>query len=177
MRSTLTLHPDAQCPAIERIDVDVARPSSSVLELRYRMIGRLTAIVLPALVPPTRADDLWRHTCFEAFLRAVPGSGYRELNFAPSSQWAAYSFDGYREGIRTADPESLDIQVARGDGFELAARLTLDLPATPWQVGLSAVVEQIDGTRSYWALAHPPGKADFHHPDGFALELPAETQR
>ena len=30
---------------------------------------------------------------------------------------------------------------------------------------------------SYWALAHPPGKPDFHHPDCFALELPAARRR
>jgi len=37
--------------------------------------------------------------------------------------------------------------------------------------GLSAVIEDISGGTSYWALAHPPGKPDFHHADGFALEF------
>jgi len=46
-------------------------------------------------------------------------------------------------------------------------------PAGPWSVGLSAVIEEIDGTKSYWALRHPPGPPDFHHPDCFALTLPA----
>jgi len=36
---------------------------------------------------------------------------------------------------------------------------------------LSAVIEEESGTLSYWALRHAPGRADFHHPDGFALEL------
>jgi len=47
------------------------------------------------------------------------------------------------------------------------------LPEHPEKLGLSAVIEEIDGTKSYWALAHPPGKPDFHHPDCFALTLPA----
>ena len=38
-------------------------------------------------------------------------------------------------------------------------------------LGLSAVIEEANGRKSYWALAHPPGKADFHHADCFA-ELP-----
>ena len=46
------------------------------------------------------------------------------------------------------------------------------LPEGEWQVGLSAVIEAKDGSRSYWALAHPPGKPDFHHRDCFALRLP-----
>ena len=38
-------------------------------------------------------------------------------------------------------------------------------------VGISAVMEEQDGTNSYWALRHPPGKPDFHHREAFALEL------
>jgi len=37
----------------------------------------------------------------------------------------------------------------------------------------STTFEETNGRLSYWALAHPPGKPDFHHPDCFALELPA----
>jgi len=37
---------------------------------------------------------------------------------------------------------------------------------------ITAVIEEADGTKSYWALAHPAEKPDFHHPDGFVLELP-----
>jgi hypothetical protein len=42
-----------------------------------------------------------------------------------------------------------------------------------WQIGASAVIEETNGTKSYWALAHPPGKADFHHSDCFAAVLGA----
>ena len=38
-------------------------------------------------------------------------------------------------------------------------------------VGLSAVIEDLDGSLSYWSLKHPPGKPDFHHADCFALEI------
>ena len=41
-----------------------------------------------------------------------------------------------------------------------------------WRLGLAAVIEETDGNRSYWALAHPPGDPDFHHSDCFALALP-----
>jgi len=56
-------------------------------------------------------------------------------------------------------------------------RATFEDPALDrgqsWRAGISAVIEESDGTRSYWALKHPPGAPDFHHPDCFALELPA----
>jgi hypothetical protein len=59
-----------------------------------------------------------------------------------------------------------------GASFELL--VSLDLPNdAAGGLGLSAVIEEANGRLSYWALAHPPGKPDFHHSDCFALELPA----
>jgi hypothetical protein len=39
------------------------------------------------------------------------------------------------------------------------------------QLGLSAVIEANDGSRSYWALLHPESRPDFHHRAGFILSL------
>lgn len=41
-----------------------------------------------------------------------------------------------------------------------------------WRLGLSAVIEEGSGCVSYWALAHPSAKPDFHHPGSFILTLP-----
>jgi hypothetical protein len=50
---------------------------------------------------------------------------------------------------------------------------TIAVPAdTNWELGLSAVLEEKDGTKSYWALAHPREKPDFHDPGCFAARLP-----
>ena len=50
---------------------------------------------------------------------------------------------------------------------------TIAVPADiEWQLGLSAILEETDGTKSYWALAHPEGdKPDFHDPVCFAARL------
>ena len=48
----------------------------------------------------------------------------------------------------------------------------LNLGEGPWRMGVSTVIETVDGAISYWALAHPPDKPDFHHPESFVLELP-----
>jgi hypothetical protein len=123
---------------------------------------------------PSRSDNLWQTTCFEAFLGADGEDSYREWNFAPSGQWAAYDFSGYREGGTDAEigqPPYIRME----DNFTwwaLGATITVDAE-TQWQLGLSAVVEEKDGTRSYWALAHPSGgKPDFHDPVCFAAHLP-----
>ena len=57
--------------------------------------------------------------------------------------------------------------------FELRASLELpDLARDKaWRLGLAAIIEETNGRQSYWALEHPPGKADFHRAEGFAYEL------
>jgi hypothetical protein len=50
-------------------------------------------------------------------------------------------------------------------------------PHASLALALSAVVEDEHGGLSYWALKHPPGKPDFHHPDLFVLHLPPHPNR
>jgi hypothetical protein len=109
----------------------------------------------------------------EAFV-ATDG-GYLEFNFSPSTEWAAYRFSGYREGMAELDIPAPKITVSQTDhALQLTADIALPEPAT--RLGLSAVIEEKDGTKSYWALHHPPGdRPDFHHPDCFALDLSSAT--
>ncbi len=47
-----------------------------------------------------------------------------------------------------------------------------DLPVgEPLELGLTAVIEEIDGSHTYWALHHPEARPDFHHRAGFTLSL------
>ena len=174
MLATLQLHPDDRSDAVRRIEVEAAR-RESLLKLRYRVTGAVDALQLPGFAPPRRGDELWQHTCFEAFIREPEGEGYAELNFAPSGEWAAYRFARYRGGRSDLAQEPLRFETDRSGGrYELRCAYLLDLPAqAPWRLNLTTIVEQADGRKSYWALAHPPGKADFHHDDGFVLSLPA----
>jgi len=175
MRQALNLHPDFRCDAVSGIEVDVERPAPGQLLLRYRLSGVTDALVWPPALPAERTDGLWRRTCFEAFVRAPPDEGYRELNVATGA-WAAYQFDGYRQGMAEADIGPPDVQLngVGGDIVDLLVIWDLDLPRdAAWRVGISAVIEAVGGRRSYWALAHPPGQADFHHADCFALEVAA----
>jgi len=179
MRLALRLHPDSLCLAAIQIDVDVARPQAGRLALGYAVSGPIGDLRLPPVASPTRTDALWQHTCFEAFVRCAASDAYYEFNFAPSTQWAAYRFSGYRSGMHAADigAPRIDVQTCP-ERFTLRASLTLDeLSSLPrdarWRLGLSALIEDTSGRKSYWALAHPPGQADFHHPDCFAFELSA----
>ena len=158
------------------------RPRSGVLLFAYIITGKVGDLAMTSPADPARTDELWRHTCFEAFLRGPSSAEYYEFNFAPSTQWAAYKFSGYRTEMRVAtEINAPHIAVeARSKRFMLQASLELDetlllareAGAAIWHVGLSAVIKETSGRRSYWALAHPSVKPDFHHSDCFALEVP-----
>ena len=179
MRRSLLLHPDSRCEAIESIEAEVTRSSPGSLVMRYFVTGDLRGVRLPLPSGSARADELWRHTCFELFLRVGSGDVYHEFNFAPSLQWAAYRFDGYRSGMRPLEIPAPRIEI-RQDGcvFEMQADVNLagmsDADSrADWHLGLSAVIEEKNCDISYFALAHVPGKPDFHHADGFALSIQA----
>ena len=167
-------HPDLPHPELD-IEVEVDRGHGGRLALVYLMVSdSRTRIRLPKRRGGGRADELWEHSCFEAFVRVPGEAGYWEFNFSPSSQWAAYRLDSYRGAMRHADLAAPSIEIPENrDAFEVRVEIQ-GLPADrPWQVGLSAVIEETNGRKSWWALAHPPGEPDFHHPDCFALDLPA----
>ena len=177
MRLRLIPHPEAGTEAIARFEVEASRLAPDRLQLVFTLDGTIDRLRLPEPAPPERADGLWQHSCFEAFVRAGEGDAYHEFNLSPSGRWAAYHFDYYRAGMANAEigPPATALDVEDG---KLVLTATIDgLPAgRPWHVGLSAVIEERDGHRSYWALRHPPGKPDFHHRDCFALELPPPAQ-
>jgi hypothetical protein len=170
MRLELKRHPESQCIAVTRMDVELSYPRAGSLVLTYLVTGIIGDVRLPPVTAPTRTDELWRHTCFEAFIRPDPGPAYYEFNFAPSTQWAAYRFDGYRSGMQPASeisPPRIETRM-EPNRYTLRAEVELNRLSTASRLGLAAVIEETNGNKSYWALAHPPGKPDFHHADGFA---------
>jgi hypothetical protein len=178
MRQALRLHPDSPSFAATHVEVEVTRPRAGRLILCYVVTGKIGDLRLPSVAAAARTDELWRTSCFETFVRASPNTGYYEFNFAPSTQWAAYWLTGYRSGMRVATEigaPRIEVQ-SSPDCYTLQVALELDqlsrLPREAgWRLGLSALIEDTSGRKSYWALAHPPGKADFHHTDCFAHEL------
>jgi len=162
-------HPLEHSP-VTRIAVEAQRVAPDLLRVTYRIGGDLARVAFPRPQTAVRTDGLWQHSCCEAFLAA--GDGYYEFNFSPSAQWAAYRFDGHRAGMRDAPADDPAIAWDRdGEAARLIATIRLPADATG-ALGLSAIIEDKDGVRSFWALAHPPGEPDFHDAACFAAQLP-----
>jgi len=109
MRLELIAHPAAAAEG--RVAVELVAQQNA-LRVVYE-IESVDVIILPSrrAAVVQRCDELWRHTCCELFAAPVAlvataqGGAYREFNFSPSGDWAAYAFDSPRCGMR---PLALD---------------------------------------------------------------------
>ncbi|MCY7339639.1 MAG: DOMON-like domain-containing protein [Sphingomonas bacterium] len=168
IEANLVPHPDHPPLDVTAIDASVWHGDGR-WHFRFLLDGT-DRLINPDPPKSGRADDLWKTTCFEAFVGGA-GGAYLELNFSPSGQWAAYAFDGPRQGMSNADAD-VDVWLEGGEDWIAveAAVSTHFAPNSP--LGLTAVIEEQDARKSYWALAHPSGKPDFHDPSCFIARLP-----
>ncbi len=177
----LICHPDTPAAGVSSVEVELRSKQKYWLRLVYRVEPAATLLLAEHSTGPV--DGLWKSTCFELFARSPGEAAYREFNFAPTFGWAAYDFCDRRAGMMPAvldrPPNLVDARLDNRvpnlpDRYELDVMLDIAaLPTLDCRIALSAVIEETDGTKSYWALRNPPGPPDFHHPDCFALRIPA----
>lgn len=174
-------HPGSAPGPVRQFDGTAGYGSDGALRLSWSLRGELSRLRIPPSTTPGCADELWRHTCFEAFVADPHSSGYLELNFSPSGQWAVYGFRSYRTGMAPLPLRKPPVARWRQAGDELALEVDFrmdDLPGPPGprppvavRVALAAVIEDPQGNLGYWALHHPAGDPDFHHADAFVLTV------
>jgi len=156
---SLVRHPDAPPGAIRAIDGELARIDGGAVAT-FRAVGNIARLVIPPPAPAVRTDGLWRTSCFELFA-GTEGPTYREFNLSPSGAFAAYHFDGYRQGMREAEAR-IAIETSHDDRVLTLKAVIRGEFALAERVGLAAVIEESDGIIRYWASAFAPGKPDFH---------------
>jgi hypothetical protein len=154
------------------VDYAAAFGAMGTCNIWFGIDAPLGRFVVPQSREPGRRDELWQTTCFEAFLQGEGEEAYREYNFAPSGDWAAYDFSGRREGMAKA-PMANPPYIRLEDNltwWSLGATIAIEA-GKRWHLGLTAVIEEAGGTKSYWALAHGSDKPDFHDPACFTARL------
>jgi hypothetical protein len=177
-KSCLIHHPETADAAIKELYIGVkALYQNGDLTLRYELNGDLDNLLIPNAQLPSEADELWKRTCFEAFIAVEEEDAYHEFNFSPSGLWAAYAFDDYRVKKAWRAKKALTIHCTRTDKQLIMSTVisNSNLPDNPlnksYRLALTAVLETKNGELSYWALCHPSGKPDFHHRSGFTLSF------
>jgi hypothetical protein len=177
--AVLTAHPSTPCAAIRAFEVDVQVRETDLLVLDYAVQGDLSRLRVPLKRTAQRVDELWKHTCCEAFVVTDDSPGYYELNFSPSGEWSAYRFSAYRTGMAPADGVGVPTTtvVIGQSALRLEAAIAMSA-IREWKesgrrlrLALAAVVEEQDGRLSYWAQHHAGAQPDFHHPEAFVFEI------
>jgi hypothetical protein len=148
-----------------------------ILTLRYELRGDLAALALPDPADrPARRDGLWQETCFEFFLAPQNLPQYWEFNLSPAGHWNVYAFRAYRQGMHEESTlAALPFSVLRAPA-SLLVTLKVDVagfipPGQPLDAAIAAVVKDRNGAITYWALAHPGPRPDFHRRDAFIIKL------
>ena len=121
------------------------------------------------------ADELWKATVFEIFLRADKSEKYYEWNFCPSNRFAAYSFDSYRQPQPPKINKTTIIEYPFYDFSDenLRFQVKFSLPqelkdVEDYQIQLCAILKHDhEEELEYFALQHPHEKPDFHDVDCF----------
>ena len=177
IKSPLLCHASTQPQDAYQLTVTVTPLPEGAVQLCYHLTGDVAQLLLPERLPPRATDGLWQHTCFEAFVAVQGETRYHEFNFSPATQWAAYAFSDTRQRCPWLAEQAPPITLT-----QTAASVTIDtlihavnLPPNPTgkplQLGLTAVLETLNGHLSYWALHHPALYPDFHDHAGFILTL------
>ena len=162
-------------PNIE-IEGNISRINNQ-LNIQYILKGDLSAIVIPQDNKTyLRQYDLWEHTCFEFFLKLKGTNEYWEFNLSPSRNWNVFHFLDYRLNIVEEKAfNSLTFNVSQDqESLSIEINFNLDILGIVEQgldIAITSVVKNKDGQLSYWALTHPPMQADFHHQDGFIIDV------
>ncbi len=129
----------------------------------------------------SRADGLWKTTCFEWFIKPVSNEFYWEANFSPSGAWNIYFLEGYRKNLIPEDRGLISKLITEGSSTEWHLKAQIDFsklklpPGTEFKAHLSAVIETVDDQKTYWSLKHSQKQPDFHHPDHFILDIKKES--
>lgn len=170
MQNKLMSHDEAPNLTITTT-VDLAQNS---LVLRFLIKGELEGYSFSSQSKQTRANELWKATCFELFLANSKHEAYYELNFSSSFSWNFYRLSAYRAELEEmALLSSPKIEILRKEDevqvfFELA--LEAGFLAQFDLYNVAVVLLNKENERGFWSLKEMREAPDFHCRENF-LEI------
>ena len=142
----------------------------------YHLRGSLDNLIVRSKSgQPLFKDELWKATVFEIFLKKENAKQYYEWNLCPSTFYASYLFESYREPqppskISSGIPEVIHYHCSSS---RLDFNVKIPLPSellecNEFKIQISAILD-FDGQdeKEFFALKHPGDQADFHNQECF----------
>lgn len=146
------------------------------IELQYNVVGPISSLSFENFNQQQfRPDEIWKRSCFELFLKDPSSTRYYEFNFSPQGAWNSYYFNNYRElaGHSLINKEpiiSFEKSINQVSCFVelnlsnwISKRFTL--------ASTTCILKNQDNHNNYFAPSHPCDDPDFHHYDGFTINL------
>lgn len=175
---TVSASPDMADTSVFTVDASlVPDVAGFLLEHRISGPGMATLALPPPAVKPARRDELWKHTCVEAFFAVADSRRYYEFNGSPSGDWALYQFEDYRQGMQSPPVKTaprLLIREKQRDTLRLVWHVPFFCGEVLERAGITTILRTAPdpGQFSYWALTHAGSRPDFHLRESFSLALP-----
>ena len=167
MHHVLKRHPASNGFAAAHVEVDIARPREGHLVFSYIVTGKMGDIRLPPTMPAVRTDNLWQHTCFEAFIRERVGHLVLRVQFFTLDAMGGLSVQRLPQrhargerGRRAADRGAIRTSSCyiAGRHWSWIACRTCRRDAS-WRLGLSAVIEEPERPQVVLGVGASAGQA------------------
>jgi hypothetical protein len=110
----------------------------------------------------SRAHELWKDTCFEAFWSESGSSKYWELNFSTQGKWNLYFFENYRQPSPPKESRDFEFVKALMINNNLEIKLKPNIKINNLEFSLCAILKIKSGDTLYYSTAHLGQKPDFH---------------
>ncbi len=153
------------------LDADLQLISADCIEVLFKWQDKSKQIIFAEGPVAGRFHELWKQTCFEAFVQPVGDSKYFEINLNTHKAWNVYEFENYREPqppVECAAADVIDVQIK--EDF-LRARIKFNkMEFKKLKVSLCAVLNLKETGTTYWSFQHVDAKPNFHHFGSFVIE-------
>lgn len=154
---------------IESVEADIILLPNQIVELKFNFPAGTTQAQPSS--QPQRRNELWKSTCFEAFIQPKGAKTYWEINLSPEGHWNVYSFDDYRTPSPPKEASKWKLVEFQLKNSSLLGRFRADFgTAKKFQAGLCCIIDMPKGEKTYWAIQHSKDKPDYHNNKNFILE-------
>jgi hypothetical protein len=149
-------------PFSENINFSISASSmqkNGRLIIRYEIKGPISTL---SLSPQNKTEPIWKSSCLELFL-STGDTSYDEFNISLDGRVESYSFFNYRE-LEEKAKTLCTINKTETTATSILLEISVVKLSSDKVIGnLSAIIEEVNGEKSYWSLQHSSEKPDFHN--------------
>lgn len=153
------------------IEGDLQLISEDIIEVSFIWTDTNNLISFANTPAGIRATQLWQQTCFEAFIQPIGGSRYFEINLTTNKSWNVFEFMDYRNPQPPKEFIKADLLSFKVEENEIKAQVKFTGENfKKVKASICAVIQNKNGTSSYWSIKHAGSKPDFHHFESLIIE-------